>query len=817
MFFNFLKSTLRSLRMDKLTSMINLFGLSVGLTCSILIYLYVKNELTFDRFHKKEAQIYRVYTANEEPSIDDQSLNTSTSALLGPEMKNSLPEIINYARLTEAAGKVLHDGKSFDEEIALYDSTFFNIFSFKVLQGSLRHALNKPSDLVISEACATKYFGANDPIGEQLKIKIANDISLYTVKAVIEDPPSNSSIYYSMIAPYTNAFLFIPEDMGLTWHASFGETYVLLQSGIDPAVITGKMVPAIKSALADKYKEGEYFIHLQPIKELHFSRGRIQDFLRTSDIKYVYILSGVALLILLLASINFTTLSVGRSFVRAKEVGVRKVIGSTRGYIIAQFLGESVLMTFLGFLIALVLASIALPWFNQLSGVDLSFEVGGMDVLYFILFGLLIGMLSGSYPALFISRFQPQNILKGNFGSRLKKHRLRKGLVAAQYVIAITFISITVLMFYQMRYLMQKDLGFDREQLLNVRFESDISKGLKYSAESAIEKSQKISVELKKISGVQSVGFSTNKFDGNTWIRIGSVEKGQEDQMKIFSASFVDPGFIPTLGIELSQGRNFNELNASDYKNAVIVNNALVQEMGWTNPLGEKLPGRYGSHEIIGVTRDFIYESMRSEIRPLYLTMNPDFMFDAINSLKMNNIMETNLYLRLRAGSFNSAISEIGRVSKDIFPTEPFEFEFVDESVQAQFERERNMNKIITTATMLAIIVSSLGLFGLTYLTINSRIKEIGIRKVMGANTGSLMFHLLKDYFQILVIAVVIAIPAAYFLIQKWLEDFEFRITVQPYHFLIAIAIILVMSFLTISYLVMKTSLEKPANALRYE
>jgi len=815
MFRNFIRSSIRSLVKDRLNSIINLFGLSIGLACSILIYLYVKNELSFDQFHENYANIYHVYTSDSDDAEDQNK--SSTSALLGPTMVKSLPEVRKHVRITEAPAKVTLDGRKIAEEIKLFDSAFFEIFSFTVLKGSLKNVLDDPKSLVLSQEMAQKYFGSNDPIGDNLEIKIANDVQLYTVKAVIENPPPNSSISYSLIAPYNNAFQFIPKDIGNSWFASFGETYVLLQDNADYTQITGKMLPVMETALGDRYKEGDYNIHLRPLENVHFGEGMEDGINKASDIKYVYIISGIAMLILLLASINFTTLSIGKSFARAKEVGVRKVVGASRAQIVRQFLGESLLITFLGFGLAFIIASITMPWFNQLSGIDLTFEIGLIDLVVFILFGVLVGILSGSYPALLISKFQSYKILKGDFGSKLKKHNLRRGLVALQYVIAIAFISITMLMMEQMRFLLNKNLGFNKDQMICVTFESDISKGLKHSVVTAIEKAAKLRKVFEGMAGVENVGFATNKFDGKSWIRVGSAEKEEEDNMEVLSAAFIDPGFIPSMGIEIKEGRNFSDLIIADYKNSVIVNEALVKKLGWENPLNEQLPGRYETHEIIGVMKDFNYETMHMEVRPLYLTMNPDFMFDAINHLSMNALPETNMYVKIHAGEIQPTLTALEEVASSMYPDEPFDFNFIDESIQAQYERERNMNKIISTATFLAIIISSLGLFGLSFLTLNARTKEIGIRKTLGASFGGMLLHLIKDYIVIIAISTIIAIPIAYYFIQSWLEEFEFKIIVKPQHFLLAVLITFILSMLTISYLTVKFARRKPVDSLRYE
>ena len=817
MFRNFIKSSMRSLIKDRLNSIINLFGLSVGLTCSVLIYLYVKNELTYDQFHDNFENIYRVYTTNESKGDDHSQFHTATSALLGPKMRESLPEVRDQVRMTEAACKVTLDGKKMNEEVALFDSAFFDIFSIKLISGSLYQALYDPKSVVLTEEIAKKYFGNNDPVDEQLEIKISNESNWYTVKAVIENPPPNSSIRYSIIAPYENAFQFIPEDLGKAWDASFGETYVLLTEGSDYRQIPEKMMPIIESVLGDEYVEGDYVVHLQPLAELHFGHTRDSGLVRTADAKYVYIISGVALLILLLASINFTTLSIGKSFARAKEVGVRKVVGSSKKLIIWQFLGESVMLTFLGFIIALLLASYILPGFNQLSGVDLTMDISLMDAALFVLFGLLVGVLSGSYPALLISNFQSYKILKGDFGSKLRKHNLRKGLVIVQYVIAVAFISITLLMLQQMQFLMNKDLGFDRDLLIDVVFESDISKGLKNSVETSIEKGRKIREEFEKLAGISGVGFSTNQFNGRSWIRVGSAEEDKEDELIMLSATFVDEHYIPTLQIDLTEGRNFSISNPADRKNTVIVNEALVGLMGWDDPLNEQLPGRYEPHQIIGVVKDFNYETMHQDVRPLYLTMDPDFMFNAINSLNMSSLPAANMYVKVQGGDVKNMLKRLEELSRELFPAESVEIEFVEDAIQAQYEKERNLNKIITSATILAIIVSSLGLFGLSFLTLNARTKEIGIRKALGASFGSLLVHLFKDYLVIVSVSIIIAIPMAYLFIQKWLEEFEFRITVMPQHFVLAIVISILLSVFTISYLTIKAAVQNPVKSLRYE
>jgi putative ABC transport system permease protein len=429
----------------------------------------------------------------------------------------------------------------------------------------------------------------------------------------------------------------------------------------------------------------------------------------------------------------------------------------------------------------------------------------------------MVGVLSGSYPAFFVSAFRSDQIFKGNFGSKLKKQNLRKGLVVVQYVISIAFLSVTLVMFSQLKYLQNRDLGFDRDQVVNISMNVDNLFGFENSLKSAIEKGKKVKTILEQIPGVSSVGFSTNTFNGNTWIRVGSAEKGKEDQTEVLSATFVDPGFIPTLDIQLAEGRNFSEMNLADYKNAVIVNQAMVDHLAWEDGLTGKLPGRYEAHEVIGVVEDFSYEKLHSAVRPLYMCMNPEFMLTAMNQLSMESMIETNMYVKIRGGAVQETLAGIEEEIRALYPEDPFEYTFLDEAIAAQYERERNTNRIISTATFLAILISCLGLFGLSLLTLNARVKELGIRKVMGASFGIILRTLVKDYIIMIILATVVAVPLAYYAVSRWIREFEFRIDITPQYFVTAAFLTLVLAMLTVSYLAVKAAMTKPAEALRYE
>jgi putative ABC transport system permease protein len=776
----------------------------------------MKSEFSFDTFHTKASRIFRVY-AIEDFGENQRFIDTSTPFPMGPALKNNFEEVEHMVRIHNISSQVKIGQQLFREQITIAGSNFFKVFDFKVAAGNEVNRFATASDIMITRAVATKYFGASDPIGEILSLRLGDQFEDFTIRAVLENPPSNSSInFYLLINDLNYPTLYSERLLTSSWFNILPETYVLLKEGVDEKELQSKFPVLFKSLLGDDYERSKYFVGLQSLTSIHLDTSFPPAIASVSDPKYSYILGAIATLILFVACINFVTLSIGQSLKRAKEVGIRKVVGAERRQLISQFIGEAVIATMVSLFIGLVLAILNLPMFNDLSGKQLELKPDTFLLIVTLSLTCLIGLFAGSYPAFVLSGFKPISILKGNVKSGDNKQRVRKILVGIQLVLSIFLISTTLFMDQQLSFLQNKNLGFDREQLAVVPLNVSKTGRLGERILAGFEQAKQFKTALNKIPGILNVATSSHDFGNGAWTNIGYTD--DKGTYRTFNSNIVDESYLPSLKVKLVAGRNFSEDLPSDEKRSIVVNEAFVKAYGWSDAIGQRIPGKdFVEHEIIGIVEDFNYSSLYTSVEPLVMAMDPSIVFSGSENVNIDNSPMPKLLIRLRSGNIAESLNKIKGVWQTLAAGEEFEFEFVDQALALQYRNDVNLGKIVSSASLIAILIGSLGLYGLASLAMQNRTKEISIRKVMGATERSLLLLLSKEYFYLITISLIISIPLTWYCITQWLASFEYRISITPGVFVFAGGISIFISLITISYQTFKTAWSQPAQTLKHE
>ncbi len=816
---NYLKIAFRSIWRAKVHSTINVLGLGLGIGCCILIVLFVRDEWTFDRFHSNASRIYRVW-GKEDWGVNQQFLYTSTPFPMGPTLKDNFPEVEYQVRISQIGPQVKVGENLFSESVTIAGQDFFEVFDFRSTAGDPRNALRSQSGLVLSNRIAHKYFGLTDPINKVISISLGEKFEEFLVKAVVADPPVNSSIQFGILISDLNyPKLYSHQTLTSAWFNINPETYIMLRDGVDPKQVVSKFPSVFRTILGDEdFVKSKYAPGLQPLTSIHLDTSLPAGLAPVSNPKYSYILSAIALLILFVACINFVTLSVGRSIKRAKEVGVRKVVGAQRKQIVYQFIGEAVIVTVLALIAGILLAVINIPLFNDLSGKNLTLRLDGFTTLVALTLVFIIGLIAGSYPAFVLSGFKPISILKGSGlpSAKTGKQGLRRGLVGVQLVLSIFLVSSTLVMRDQLRYLQNKDLGFDKEQLAVIQLNGPPVGRLRDRIPATFQKAEQFKSELSRIADVTAVCASSHDFGNGGWMNIGYTD--DNGTYRTFNYNTIDDDYLPTLKMELVAGRNFSNSNPSDIRRAIIVNEAFAREYGWKEAIGKKIPGRnFQDHEVIGVVKDFNYTSLYTKVEPLVMGMDPMIAFSGIENINTDNSPVPKLMVRLRPGNMAMTIDRIKGVWDKITGGEEFTFAFVDQTLDKQYRNDQNLSKIVSIATLLAMVIGSLGLYALASLAMQNRTREITIRKVMGATEQSLLLLLSKDYVYLIAISLLLSVPITWYLMTQWLQSFEFRISIGWEVFLWAGGLSLVVAIFTISYQAIKTASAQPAETLKYE
>ncbi|EMR02752.1 ABC transporter permease [Cesiribacter andamanensis] len=809
MFLNYLKIAWRSLLKSKVYTLLNILGLAIGLSCFILISLYVLDELSYDRYHAKADRIYRI---NSDIRFGDSEMHMAeTPDVMGAILKKDYPQVEEYVRLyTNSGSQHLKKGDGYLNEayVAHADSSFFRVFSFTPLAGDLDKALSSPNSVVLTESMALKYFGTTEVVGRPLQ-NIRGQV--FDITAVIEDMPANGHFRFDFIFSMDN----FPYEWGSYLSHNF-HTYLLLKEGVgaedfQPRLdqyIVDHAMPRISQmlnvkTLAELEASGNSLAYsLTPLTEIHLYSDRSSELSPSGNIQYVYIFSAVALFILLIACVNFMNLATARSAGRAREVGIRKVLGSRRGQLVVQFLTEATLMALLAMIIALVLVVMVLPYFNELAAKSLSMEL--IRQPYFLLFLLMlpfgVGLLAGSYPAFFLSAFRPIQVLKGTLTMGAKGGDFRNVLVVFQFATSIILIIGTMVVYRQLAYIQTKNLGFDKEQVLVVENTWVLE-----------NRAAAFKNEVLQMAGVQSGTYSGFLPINGSYRNNQSFSK---EAVMNSTSGFnmqrwqIDYDYLNTLGMELVAGRNFSSAFGGD-SSAVIINETTAQMLGYEDPIGKKIyqvgdyaTGAVNGLEIIGVVRNFHFESMHQQIGPLCMVLN--------NHSHMASF-------KVDAAKIPALLSGIEDKWEDMAQGMPFSYRFLDDDFTQMYRAEQQVGQITLIFTALAIVVACLGLFGLSTFIAERRAKEIGIRKVLGASVEGLVQLLSKEFLRLVLIAFLIASPLAWWAMHTWLQDFAYRIDLSWWIFAGAGILALIIALATVSVQALKAATANPVKNLRTE
>ncbi len=799
---NYFKIALRNLRKNKIFSFINVFGLAIGLTCFMFIVVFVYNELDYDNYPELAKDIYRInlsVTGNGNVAV-----YPNVDVAVGKGIKNAFPEVEAFTRLLPISSFIKYDEKQFKEEhIAFADSNFLQMFSIPLIEGSGRDALEKPNCIVISKALENKYFGKDEAVGKTLTIGTRG--SEYKVTGVFDKVPDNSHFHFDAFLSFTT--LKIKNE---TWSNLGYFTYLLLNENADakkleakfPQLVADYIVPEIRNdmgvSLAEAQKSVNTFVFsLQPLTDIHLNSDTEYELEANGDIKYVYIFSALAIFILLLACVNFTNLSTAIATKRVREVGIRKVMGSVKKQLIFQFLTESVLFTFFAMLCALILMFALVPYFNQLTNKNISFGffIDPQWLLAMFLLSLLVGILAGIYPAFFLSAFNPIKNLKGSTPKEsFNKNFLRSGLIVFQFFISTALIISTIHVYQQLHYMQNKKLGYNKEQVLFIQ-----DAGLLGKDQDAFK--QQVLMDNRVVSASISWTVPSGIFDGTEIYPKNNSSNGTTIHANIYH---VDYDYLSTLGINILYGRDFSKNFPSDSA-GVIINEAAVRKLGWegTDPLGKSIV-RSGQHQfnIVGVVEDFHYTSVKLDIAPLMILLGDNY---------------GGLILKIETKDIDGFLTDLKKQWDAFRPRGPLSYNFLDDKFAALYSNEARTQKIFSFFTLIAIIIASLGLFGLSAFVIEQRTKEIGIRKVLGASITEITLMLSKEFTKWVLIGNIIAWPAAYYFLNKWLEDFAYRTDIGVWTFIISGLIVLMIAFMTISYQSIKAAVANPVNSLRSE
>jgi putative ABC transport system permease protein len=803
MFRNYLTVAVRNLVRHKVHSFINISGLAIGMACCILILLFVQDELSYDRTHENADRIYRILVEYSTGSGQTGKIE-ATSGPMAPALLDEYPEVIHAVRI-RPGGEVLvgyGDKRFYEERFCFTEPGIFDVFTFPLIKGDPKTALKEPDSIVITEEIARKYFGDEDPMGKTLRVDNKQD---YRITGVLQKVPSNSHFGFDLFASI-GSLSGILEHRFNNWGSFMLETYLLLPEGYPPAQLEEKFPLFIEKYMGEMISASglKFAFYLQPLTRIHLYSNMDYGIGSEGDIRSIYVVSAIAFFILLIACINFTNLSTARSANRAKEVGMRKVVGANRLQLIKQFLGESVLLSFIALLLSVALVELFLPAFNTLSGKELTIGYCDNHLLLFCLFGiaLLVGIFSGGYPAFFLSAFQPVEVLKGSPKRGLKSPLLRRILVVFQFVISIILIIATGIVYDQLNYMRNENLGFDREQVVVMPILRD--KSLK-------ERYESIKSELLQHPGILSAAASSqtpgNSFEGFSVRREGNTDTAPNER-KVMPHLFIDYDFIETLGIELATGRNFSKDFATDEKKGFLFNESAVKELGWESPeaaIGKQIEwdGWLKGNTIIGVVKDFHFLSLRHKIGPVAMRIYPEY-FNCIS-------------VKIRPDNIPATLAFLETIWRKFAPSYPFEYFFLDDHFEKLYKAEHKLGKIFGFFSLLAIFIACLGLFGLASFATEQRTKEIGIRKILGASISGIVLLLSKEFTKLVIVSNLVAWPVAYWAMNRWLQDFAYRIHIGVGTFLLAGVLALVIALLTVSFQAVKAALANPVEALRYE
>ena len=807
MFKNYLKTAFRNLWKNKTYSFINIVGLTIGTLSCLYILLYVNDQYSYDRHHKDAQNIYRVTTSLSLKG--DNHNNATASPPITPAMKADFPEVEQYARVVSAIGIKQHllsykEIKIYEKDMLYVDSTFFDVFTYHFTNGNANGALKNPYSIVLLKSTSDKLFGNEEPVGKVIEIDNAYGKDKFTVTAVVDESKGKTYIRGNLFITMNSGGMGGYAYSNQEWAGNnFAYSFVKLRPGADAAALEKKL-----PAFLDKYGQQKMKdlgmqkkLHLQPLQSIRTTTGYEVEMSKTMSPAFLYILLLIAAVIQIIACINFMNLSTARASKRAKEVGVRKVIGAGRKDLVRQFLGESIILSFLAVLLVLPILYLILPYLNNITQSDIQLTFL-QDYRLWLMLGVLVaftGLIAGSYPAFYLSAFQVVKVIKGDFSSHVSAAGIRKTLVVFQFVLSVVLISGIVVIYSQLNYISHRDLGFDKSQKLIFSFHTEDAKQIIPS----------FVADLQQLSDIQEVSRANNYlsqfvFNDQGVFLAGGNMANSTDAMNMTT----DENFVKANGIKLAGGRDFRFTDSGK----VLINETLAKRLGIDpkTAAGTILYTQYSpdpamSMEIVGVMKDFNFSSLREEVKPFMLKCNP----------KDNYL--SNLTVSANTSNYKTLLSKIESLWHKDFVGLPFEYAFLDDEVQKQYESEITLARIINAFTMMAIFISCLGLFGLTAFSAEQRKKEIGIRKVLGASVASIMQLLSKEFFVMVLIAIIIATPIAWWSMSKWLQSFNYRITISWWMFAIAGIVAILITLFTVGYQALKAAVSNPVKSLKTE
>jgi len=789
MFKNYVKIAFRNIKSHKGFSLINTAGLAIGISCCILILQYIRHEFSFDKFHKNSMYIYRVVQKQEGKIYQGTDTFNSVPAILAPSVRDDFPEDAKVTIVRNYERQVRYKNRQFYEKRFLYVETeFLEIFSFPVVKGDLKNALKEPYTVMITRNMAQKYFGEEDPVDKTININNEQD---YRITGILENVPDNSHLKFDFLASFSTLLGTWGQNQLTSWKNSSVWTYLQLAKNSNPQKFNTQL---------EKYKTVGFSghpasFHLQPLTDIHLGQKVAFDLPGKGDIKYIYLYSAITLFILLIACFNYMNLSIARSFTRSKEIGIRKVVGAKRKSIIFQFFGESLVFSFSALVLALILVRLALPIFNSLTERNIKFDLSADIFFIFCLIGLGIfaGLISGTYPAVFLSSFKPVRVLKGRTESISKStSSIRNVLIIAQFAISICLIICALVINHQLHHLKNKKIGLDKDYIVTIPMIN----------ERMWEKYNVFKNELSQQTNILDITASKSlptEIDNTIQIKLGGQNVGETLRVWV---DWVDFNFIDFYKMKIVQGRNFIKDSPQDLQNAYILNETAAKAIGLENPIGKKFGTRKGG-QIIGVVEDFHFAPLHSKIEPLALKLDPDY-------LKV-------LSVRINSSDISNTLTFIQNKWKKIFPDFPFDFSFLDERIESMYKTEMKLGQSFNYFTLIAILLSCLGLLGLASYMAEKKTKEIGIRKVLGATVPNILLLLTKEFTKFVFLANIIAWPIAYYTMNKWLQNFAYRVNIGLWMFVLSALLALFMALLTVSFQSIKAATANPVDSLRYE
>jgi putative ABC transport system permease protein len=796
---------MRNIFRNKLYSLINLIGLAIGLAACLMIWLWVQDELSFDRFHTKAERIYRVERKFDFRDMHGQS--PTTAPPYGAALVNDYPEIENYVRMhrQEISFKD-HRNVFHKQQLIFADNSVFEIFDFRLEQGDPKTALTQPKSMALTRENAIQYFGTEDVIGKSITVDWGGSLVDFQITGILEEVPHNSHVRFDVLASLSS----YPAEQMEIWFNNFLYTYVLLGQEASIEDLKGKFASFMTKYMAADFIKiagqevdinNVFQLKLYPLLDIHLHPAQEFEIESQGSLTSVYIFSAIAVLILIIACINFMNLSTARANKRAREVGIRKTVGAIKSQLKGQFLGESVLLAFIALILAILLIRLFIPVFNSISGKSLSvgtlFYAGNVIILIGI--ALAAGLLAGLYPAFFLTRFDPAKVLKGGAQSGTGKSIFRRTMAVIQFAISITLIIGTVVIYKQMEYIQNKSLGFDKENVILIPADSQ-------------QVSQNIEAFRNTLTAdtrIKSISVSSN-IPGNAMFSDTAYKR--PDTEDIFSLIFMetDYEFVDTYEFSVIQGRKFSKEFGADIEGAIMINRAAAREIGYTpeEAIGKKLirfvdVDKFSEFTIVGVVEDFHFKSLHKIIEPCLLICDPrNFGFISV---------------RIMPGDVRGTLDFIQQKWEEIFPGEQFDYSFLDNRIDQLYKSEGRMQNLFVIFSVLSIFVACLGLFGLAAFTAEERTKEIGVRKVLGANTSNILFILSKEFTKWVLMANVVAWPLAYFIMNRWLQNFAYQTGIGVWPFILSAILALLIAFFTVSYQSIKAALSDPVECLRYE